>query len=169
MLAACLFVLSGCSDTERSWAYKYRYKFEEPTVTPRLSTHYRTKEECEKQMAEFSSFQVALDRCVLQPPISLGWIEWESSIDLRVRAPNEPTQEERFTFITQTLSDCRKLRSGMLTGLQRNMMPKAPANVTPKISAASCRPIYIGNRDEYTPLQVSDFEGILVRSKAAKK
>lgn len=166
ILAGGLLFLTGCSDTERSWAYKYRYTWDDATVTPRASTSYRTKEECETQMAEYSRFHVALDRCVLQPPISLGWIEWEASIDVKVQAPNEPIQEQRVSLITQTFGDCRKVRQGLVTGLQK--MP-APAPVSATISAGYCKPVYIANRDEYTPLQVSDFEGVLVRSRVAKK
>ena len=112
-LFVSLFFLGRCSDTERSWAYTYRYKFEEPTVTPRVSTYHRTKEECKTQLVEFSRFQVALDRCVLQPPISLGWIEWETSIEIKAQAPKEPISQERMSFITQNFSDCRKVRHGL--------------------------------------------------------
>lgn len=165
-----LLVLGGCSgDTERSWAYPYRYTWEEPTVTQRVSKHYRTKEECERQRAEFSRFQMALDRCVLQPPISLGWIEWEVSIVFKVQAANEPSQQSDVTFIAQTLSDCRKLRDGVTAGLQKEMQSHAAPGVAVTVSEGSCKPVYIGRREEFTPLQVSDFEGILVRTRVAKE
>jgi hypothetical protein len=54
-----------------------------------------------------------------------------------------------------------------MAGLGKVMPAEAAANVT--ISAGSCTPVYIGNRDGFTPLQVSDFEGILVRSRVEKK
>lgn len=165
-LVVSLLFLNGCSDTERSWAYRYRYTWDEPTVTPRVSMSYRTQEECATQMVEYSRFHVALDRCVLQPPISLGWIEWEASINIKVQAPNELIPEQRVSLIAQTFGDCRKVREGLLTGLQK--MP-TPAPVSATISADYCRPVYIANRDEYTPLQVSDFDGVLVRSRITKK
>ena len=164
-----LLFMSGCSDTERSWAYKYRFKFDEPSVTPRVSTAYRTKEECDSHMAEYGAFRVALDRCVLQAPISIGWIEWETSVESKVQGPKEPIQRETLSVITQTFGDCRKVRREMLAGLEKEMIPRAPAEVGATISAGFCRPIYIRNRDEFTPLQVSEFEGVLVRGRVAKK
>ena len=168
-LVVSLIFVSGCSDTERSWAYKYRFKFEEQTATPRMSPAYRTKEECESQMAEYGSFRVTIDRCVLQPPISLGWFEWETSVEIKVQAPKEPIHQEILSVITQTFGDCRKVRGEMLAGLEREMLPRSPAEVVATISASSCRPIYIRNRDEFTPLQVSEFEGVLVRGRVANK
>ena len=168
VMVSLLFV-SGCSDTERSWAYKYRFKFDEPTVTPRTSAAYRTKEECESQMAEYGTFRLALDRCVLQAPISIGWIEWETAVETKVQTPKEPIQRETLSVITQTFGDCRKVRRDILTGLKKEMIPQAPAEVVATISAGFCWPIYIRNRDEFTPLQVSEFEGVLVRGRVAKK
>ena len=171
LVAAGLFVsllfLSGCSDTERSWAYKYRYTHEEPTVTSRVSLHYRTREECEEEKAKASRYQAAVDRCVLQAAIALGWIEWETVLEVKAQETNKPLEQERLVFITQSYRDCRKVRQGLETELGKAFV--AGTGVTGGVSAGACKPIYIANRDEFTPLQVSGFEGILVRGRVTKK
>jgi hypothetical protein len=164
---ALTILLTGCSPgSERSWAYMYRHTWEEPSVTPRLSSFFRTEAECEKQKAELSTLLRVVDRCVAQPPIPLGWIEWEATIGLRIEASGEQAAE-RFSFIAQSLPDCWKVRDGMTGLLERDMKSRLPASVTVRVSATSCRPIYIRKREDFTPLQASDIDGILMRSRVA--
>jgi hypothetical protein len=166
-LGVSLLFLSGCSsDTERSWAYKYRFTHEDATVSPRMSPYYRARDECEKERLDASRYQTALDRCVLQPAIALGWVEWETVMDVKAQESNKPPEQERLSFITQSYGDCRKVRQGVEAELRKSLatMP----GVTASVVTSACKPIYIANRDDFTPLQVSDFEGTLIRGRVKK-
>jgi len=137
-------------------------------VTPRTSLYYRTEEECEKQLAISRPGLMVTDRCTLQPPIPLGWVEWEASIEFKAQVPGEPGGQEIFSVITQTFTDCRKVSQGLVESVEK-ARPPVPPGSTVNVSRRFCKPVYIANRNDYTPLQVSGFEGVLVRGKVAKK
>jgi hypothetical protein len=134
-----------------------------------MSANFRTKEECEKDVRESIKSQELIDRCVLQPPITLGWIEWEWVFELSGRnAPSEPIQHTRWNVITQGYGECRRFRESMRLVLEKDREPP-PAWANGRMTFSACKPVYIWDRLQYTPLQVSDVEGILVRTRTVKE
>jgi hypothetical protein len=179
---AGLVFLSGCADTERSWAYPYRHRYDEPTTTPLLSRPYRSKDACEHARTyDIGLYRVPLDRCVLQPPITVGWIEWEFSVGFKTEKDGKITDYRKARPITQSWRDCRKLGDALLATFagsdEEAVKPSegitvstAPGRVTitaegesVTVTTSACRPIYIAHREAFTPLSATEFEGILAR------
>jgi hypothetical protein len=178
---ASIIALSGCADTERSWAYPYRYRFEEPTMTPRMSETYRTPHECEDARMKHH-FTESLDRCTPQPPITVYPIEWQTSFHFTSQEPNGPVLRNGGTVITQTWRDCRTMRRFVLRMMAEvrqdieqkggpvsrtdNSMTVESSEGRVTIRGSECRPIYIADRDEFTPLRMTEM-GILARHSMA--
>jgi hypothetical protein len=181
---AGVMLLSGCADTERSWAYSYRYSFDAPTVTPRLSRTYHTMGACEEAQRKDSR---AVDRCLPQPPITVYPIEWQMVITFASQERGQPLARDRMTLIMQTWRDCRtvrreywgSMRAGLIASAERagGRVTATRARITAggritidgggegwaTVAATTCRPVYIGDRRAYTPLHATDL-GILTRS-----